>query len=44
MSIDPDPIAERGRTISRSELKMQDRQSIEETAEIGDELAEEFNL
>jgi hypothetical protein len=44
MAIDPDPIAERQRTISRSELEMDDQQSLEETADIDSKLMEKFDL
>lgn len=44
MTVDPDSLSERQRSVSRSELKMDDQQSIEETAEIDPQIAEEFDL
>jgi len=46
MTTEPDSIAERTRSIDRSELKMQnnDEQSLEDAADIDSKLVEEFDL
>lgn len=40
MSVDPDPLAERQETVSRSELEMDDVESVEEIADVDEEIAE----
>lgn len=37
---DPDPLAERQRTISRSEMQMDDVESVSDVAEVDAEIAE----
>lgn len=46
MTVDPDPIADRTRTVDRSDLKMKsnDQQSIKDRADIDQELLKEFDL
>lgn len=43
MSIDPDPINERRRTVSRSELKMNDTESVSTVANTDDAIDELLN-
>lgn len=46
MTIDPDSLSERTKTIDRSDLKMKDddKQSLEDNADIDAKLIEEFDL
>lgn len=45
MSVDPDKLADRQRTVPRSELDgSDDQQSLEESADIDPKLMEEFDL
>jgi hypothetical protein len=43
MAVDPDSLSERQRTVSPNELEMQDSESLEDVADVSDDLLEKLD-